>query len=101
MRLARDLPAAWNAPSTDMPTKQRLIRVLVQEVICDLDDAANEAVLLIHWTGRRHTEIRVPWVKTGRYPADGTPVAAVALPKLAGHLPDKEIAASLNRMRCK
>ena len=65
------------------------------------DGAANEAVLLIHWTGGRHTEIRVPRVKTGRYLASGTPVAAVAVRKLAGHLPDKEIAASLNRMRCK
>ncbi len=67
MRLAGDLATAWNAPSTDMQTKQRLIRVLVQEVLCELDDATNEAVLLIHWTGGRHTEVRVPRVKTGRY----------------------------------
>jgi DNA invertase Pin-like site-specific DNA recombinase len=101
MRLARDLPAAWNAPSTDMATKQRLIRVLIQEVICELDDTANEAVLLIHWTGGRHTEVRVPRVKTGRYPPDRIPAAVDALRKLADHLPDKEIAISLNRMRCK
>jgi len=101
MRLAHDLSAAWNAPSTDMTTKQRLIRVLIQEVICELDDTANEAVLLVHWTGGRHTEIRVPRVKTGRYPADRAPAAVDALRKLADHLPDKEIAVSLNRMRCK
>jgi hypothetical protein len=101
MRLARDLSAAWNAPSTDMQTKQRLVRVLVQEVVCDLDDTANEAVLLIHWTGGRHTEVRVPRVKQGGYPADRIPVAVDALRKLAEHLPDKEIAVSLNRMRCK
>lgn len=70
-----------------MATKQRLIRVLVQEVVCELDDTANETVLLIYWTGGRHTEVRVPRVKTGRYPAD--------------RIPDKEIAVSLNRMRCK
>jgi hypothetical protein len=43
--------------------------ILVQEIVCDPDDAANEAVLLIHWTGGRHTEVRVPRVKTGRYRA--------------------------------
>jgi DNA invertase Pin-like site-specific DNA recombinase len=101
LQLAHDLPAAWNAPSTDTRTKQRLIHVLVQEIVCELDDATNEAVLLVHWTGGRHSELRVPRVKTGRYPADMAPAAADALRKLAGHWPDREIAVSLNRMRCK
>jgi DNA invertase Pin-like site-specific DNA recombinase len=101
LQLARDLPAAWNAPSTDTRTKQRLIHILVREIVCELDDAANEAVLLIHWTGGRHTEVRVPRVKTGRYPRDLAPAAVDALRKLAGHWPDRELAVSLNRMRCK
>ena len=100
-KLAHDLPAAWNAPSTDTGTKQRLIHILVQEIVCDLDDTANEAVLLIHWTGGRHTEVRVPRVKTGRYPGDIAPSAVDALRELAGHWPDRELAVSLNRMRCK
>ena len=101
LQLAHDLPAAWNAPSTDTRTKQRLIHILVQEIVCDLDDTTNEAVLLIHWTGGRHTEVRVPRVKTGRYPSDMAPSAVDALRKLAGHWPDRELAVSLNRMRCK
>lgn len=101
LQLARDLPAAWNAPSADTRTKQRLIHILVQEIVCDLDDDANEAVLLIHWTGGRHTEVRVPRVKTGRYPGDMAPTAVDALRKLAGHWPDRELAVSLNRMRCR
>jgi DNA invertase Pin-like site-specific DNA recombinase len=101
LHLARDLSVAWNAPSADTGTKQRLIHILVQEVVCDLDDAANETVLLVHWTGGRHSEIRVPRVKTGRYPGDMAPTAVDALRKLAGHWPDRELAVSLNRMRCK
>jgi hypothetical protein len=101
MQLAHDLPAAWNAPSTDTRTKQRLIHILVREIVCDLDEAANDAVLLIHWTGGRHTEVRVPRVKTGRYPSDMAPSAVDALRKLAGHWPDRQLAVSLNRMRCK
>jgi hypothetical protein len=101
LQLAHDLPAAWNAPSTDTRTKQRLIHILVQEIVCELDEAANEAVLLIHWTGGRHTEVRVPRVKTGRYPGDMAPAAVDALRKLSGHWPDRELAMSLNRMRCK
>jgi DNA invertase Pin-like site-specific DNA recombinase len=101
LNLARDLPAAWNAASTDTGAKQRLIHILVQEVVCELDEAANEAVLLIHWTGGRHTKVRVPRVKTGRYPGDMAPTAVEALRKLAGHWPDRQLAVSLNRMRCK
>jgi hypothetical protein len=101
LQLAHDLPAAWNAPSSDTRTKQRLIHILVQEIVCNLDDATNEAVLLIHWTGGRHTEARVPRVKTGRYPSDMAPTAVEVIRKLAGHWPDRELAVSLNRMRCK
>ena len=101
LQLAHDLPAAWNAPSADMRTKQRLLHVLVREVVCNLDDATNEAVLVVHWNGGRHTELRVARVKTGRYPAELAPSAVEALRKLAGHWPDRELAVSLNRMRCK
>jgi DNA invertase Pin-like site-specific DNA recombinase len=101
IRLAQNLPAAWNAPTTDTRTKQRLIHILVHEIVCDLDDAANEVVLLIHWTGGRHSELRVPRVKTGRGPTDAAPSAVEAIRKLASRWCDREIAVSLNRMRCK
>lgn len=101
LHLARDLSVAWNATSTDTRTKQRLIHILVQEIICELDEATNEAVLLVHWTGGRHSEVRVARVKTGRYPSDMAPTAVDALRKLAGQWPDRELAVSLNRMRCK
>ncbi len=101
LQLAHDLPRVWNAPSTDTRTKQRLVHIVVREIVCDLDENTNEAVLLVHWTGGRHTEVRVARVKTGRYPADMTPTAVDALRKLAGHWPDRELAVSLNRMRCK
>ena len=58
-------------------------------------------MLLIHWTGGCHTEVRVPRVKTDRYPGDMAPTAVDALRKLAGHWPDREVAVSLNRMRCR
>ena len=44
LALAHDLPAAWNAPSTDARTKQRLTRILTQEVVIDDDSKANQIV---------------------------------------------------------
>src|SRR5215212_6418599 len=101
MRLAHDPPAAWNAPTTDARTKQRLTHMLVEEVVIDLDDAANEAVVVVHWVGGRYTELRVPRVRTGRYPADRRPGPVEVVRKLGGRWPDRELAVTMNRMRCK
>lgn len=101
LALAHDLPAAWNSSSADMRTKQRIVRILIQEVVIDLDEAANEAVVTIHWTGGRHTEVRVARVRTGRYPADRHPSAVEVIRKMGGKWPDRELAVTMNRMRCK
>ena len=101
MRLAHDLPAAWNAPTADARTRQRLTHVLVQEVAIDLDKAANEAVVVIHWVGERHTEVRVARVKAGRYPVDPTRCPVEVIRRLAPEWPDRDIAVTLNRMRCR
>lgn len=101
LSLAHDLPAAWNAPGATMRTKQRLTRILIQEVVVDLDDAAHEAVVTVHWTGGRHTEIRVARTRTGRYPDDRHPSPVEVIRKLGGQWPDKDLAVTMNRMRCK
>lgn len=98
LTLADDLQTAWNAPGTDMRTKQRLVRALVEEIVVDVDDAAREVVLLIHWRGGQHSELRV------RKPASGehtkrTPEAADRLIReMAARWSDADIAATLNRM---
>lgn len=101
MALAHDLPKAWNAPGTDARTKQRLTQILVHEVVIDLDEASNEAVVIIHWHGGRHTEARVARTSIGRYPADQHPGAVEVMRKLGGQWPDRELAVTMNRMRCK
>lgn len=101
LALAHDLPAAWNAPSTTTRTKQRLTRILIQEVIIDRKEDAKEAVVIIHWTGGRHTEIRVARVRSGRYPEDRHPSPVEVIRNLGGQWPDRELAVTMNRMRCR
>ena len=50
--IADDLGAAWNALGVTMRTRQRLLRALVTDIIADVDEAAREVVLTIHWRGR-------------------------------------------------
>ena len=62
---------------------------------------SNEVRLTIHWTGGRHTELRIARVKTGRYPEDRSPSAVEVVRKMAGQWPDRDLAVTLNRMRCR
>ena len=101
LRLARDLPRVWNAAGTDARAKQRIVRLLIEEVVVDLDDEAHEAVLLIHWVGGRHTEARVARRRAGGYPEDRSPGAVEVVRELGGRWPDRELAVTMNRMRCK
>lgn len=101
MRLAGDLPAAWNAPTADNRTRQRLTHVLVREVVIDLDEATHEAVLIVHWAGGRHTEARVARVRSKPRRAEPARSAAEVVRRLAQEWPDREIAVTLNRMRCR
>ena len=97
LALAHDLPAAWNAG--DIRTQQRLTRVLVQEVVVEHDSETNEVVALIHWTGGRHSEVRVSKRRSGGFPEP--PSAVEVMRKLGGQWPDRELAVTLNRMRSK
>ena len=42
------------------------MRTLIHEVVADIDDAASEIVLIVHWVGRVHSEIRLPKRRRGR-----------------------------------
>lgn len=97
LRLARDLPRVWNAVETDARAKQRIVRLLIEEIVVDLDDEAHEAVLLIHWTSGRHTEVRVARRRAGGYPEDRSPSAVEVVRKLGGQWPDRELAVTMNR----
>jgi len=99
--LAQDLPAVCNASATDMRLKQRIVRILVEEIIADVDDAASEIVLLIHWTGGRHSELRMKKNLTGRHSRCTNLETIEVLRRMSGRFPDDQIAATLNRLGLK
>ena len=96
--LADDLSAAWNAPKTTMRTRQRLVRALITEIIADVDEAAGEIVLIIHWKGGQHSELRVRKPRTGEHGCNTPEQALAVMRSMARRWSDEHIAASLNRM---
>src|SRR3954451_20800364 len=59
-RLAANLKTIWSAPTTDARLKKRIVRTLIQEIVADLDDASAEIILVVHWAGGAHSQIRLP-----------------------------------------
>ena len=64
--LADDLKSVWIAPTTDARLKKRIVRTVIREVIADIDPDAAEIVLMIHWMGGVHTELRLPRRRKGQ-----------------------------------
>lgn len=94
--LATDLKAVWSAPTADARLKKRIVRTVIQEVVADLDDEAAEIVLLVHWMGGIHTEIRLPRRRRGQRNSTSTDIVA-AVRLLVRIANDDLIAGILNR----
>lgn len=94
--LANDLPSVWHAPATDMRLKQRIVRILIQEIVANVDEAT--IVLLIHWTGGRHSELRVKRNELGKHGRCTSLEAIDVVKQMATTCADEQIAVTLNRL---
>ena len=66
MDVRPDGKTVWDAPTTDARLKKRIVRTLIHEVVADIDDAASEIVLMVHWVGGAHSELRLPKRRRGQ-----------------------------------
>lgn len=98
LSLAECLPAVWNSQAADMRVKQRIVRLLVREIVADVDETRSEIVLTVHWHGGRHTEYRATKNKTGQHRHRTSDHAVDIVKRMAGRWPDDQIAATLNRI---
>jgi hypothetical protein len=96
--LADNLHLAWNAPTTDPRTKQRLVRALIEEIVLDIDDSTREIVLTIHWRGGQHSELRMHKPQTGEHSKRTPQEADQLIRSMATRWSDADIAATLNRL---
>lgn len=96
--LADNLSEAWNAPGVTMRARQQLLRTLVTNIVVDVDDELREVVLVIHWRGGQHSQLRVRKPRTGEHGCATAEDALEILRSMAGRWSDEHIAACLNRM---
>ena len=94
--LASNLKAVWAAPTTDARLKKRIVRTLIHEVVADIDDEASEIVLIVHWGGGAHSEMRLPKRRRGQRNSTSTDILE-AVRQLVLIASDDLIAGLLNR----
>ncbi len=94
--LADDLEALWQDPGTDASLRKRIVRTLIKEVVADVDGEAGEIVLVIHWMGGVHTELRLPRRRRGQRNSTSKEIVG-AVGQLAHICNDDLIAGVLNR----
>lgn len=95
--LADRLEEIWQQDDTDTRLRKRIVRSLIDEVIVDVDNLTSEIILVIHWKGGLHTEVRVPRRRRGQSNAHTAPEIVSAVRLLARICPDTFIANVLNR----
>ena len=95
MTLGADLQQAWTRAGVTPQTRKRIVRTLIDEIVVRVED--NVLDLVIRWHGGDHSALKVKKNRTGqhRWSAEGETIDLVRV--LARQMPDKAIAAVLNR----
>lgn len=94
--LTEDLRSVWATPTADARLKKRIVRMLIEEVVADIDGEAGEIMLLVHWAGGIHSELRLPRRRRGQRNATSQDIVA-AVRLLVRIASDDLIAGILNR----
>lgn len=94
--LTEDLRSVWATPTADARLKKRIVRMLIEEVVADIDGEAGEIMLLVHWAGGIHSELRLPRRRRGQRNATSQEIVA-AVRLLVRIASDDLIAGILNR----
>ena len=64
--LGANLKTVWTGPTTDARLKKRIVRTLIHEIVADIDAAASEIAIVVHWSGGVHSEICLPRRRRGQ-----------------------------------
>jgi Recombinase zinc beta ribbon domain len=95
--LAGDLEAVWNRPDSDARLKKLIVRALLTEVMVDVEPEGGEIIVVLHWKGGVHTELRLPRRRRGQNRAQTPKEIVEAVKVLTRVCSDDAIAGILTR----
>jgi len=95
--LGADLQGVWHTSSTTHEDRKNLLRTLVEEVMVTLDRTRGEVALTVLWRGGSTTQLSTRARRRGQHRLATSEETVDVVRRLAQHLPDKTIAAVLNK----
>lgn len=95
--LATDLPQLWNLSTTDIRTKKRIIRILIERIIAKTEGDGYYTRFAICWAGGIHTELRLKRNKQGENNRNTQKDVLDIISELSAITEDSTIARVLNR----
>jgi hypothetical protein len=101
LNLSSDLPKLWNCSSTTNKMRKRIVRTVIKEIMCDIDEENFLILLDIHWEGGSHTYLEAKKNKIGMHRNTTDKSVVEIIRELALIMPDKGMAPVLNRLKLK
>jgi DNA invertase Pin-like site-specific DNA recombinase len=98
LQLGQHLEEAWSHPAASPELKKRILRAVLQEIVINHAEDGHAHVLVLHWQGGVHTELRVQRNRPGQHRrvTDGNVIELIR--ELSKVCSDQTIAATLNRL---
>jgi excisionase family DNA binding protein len=95
IRLGADLERVWQHPAATAATRKQILRTVLSEIVARVDEG--QIRLVLHWQGGDHTKLAVMKNRTGQHRWATDAETGALIRELARLMPDKAIAAILNR----
>lgn len=71
---------------------------MLREIVVDVEEEKHEIVMLLHWAGGRHSELRIKKNLCGQHRYCTKLEAVEVVRRMAGQFTDEQIATTLNRL---
>jgi excisionase family DNA binding protein len=98
LHLGQRLDEAWNHPAACPELKKRILRTVLYEIVINNTEDGRAHVLVLHWQGGVHTELRVQRNRPGHHRRVTDTNVIELIRELSKVCSDATIAATLNRL---
>ncbi len=98
LELGQDFAVVWGDPACPMVLKKKITRTLIHEIVVDLDDAAQQLRLIIHWHGGCHTTVMMPKPQSGAVAHKTALEDLELITRMACRYRDDEVARVLSKL---
>jgi len=98
MDMGKQFDSIWNDPACPMVLKKKIARILINEIMVDLDEQTQQLHFVIHWNGGSHTAFDMPKPMSGAKAHKTSFEDIELIEKMAQRYRDDEIARVLSKL---